>query len=243
MKYWPQFIEIVWQSMKSHKIKSIVYCLIQQKQIKGFMIVSTHAVTNPKTMMVKSFYAHLTFFAMFRTVIACDIAFRTDIFWRLFWAQKAILSIFSNLGLFNLLNQLQLTQNRSRIYFITSHILFQSQIVWHTWNYDHHKGCCDITQTHMNSNWLFLIQVQLENIEMATKYRNHWRWNETVVKRLSSLKRLLLLNSKISFKIWLDGNFTLLLLHINDQKIMIRTISKIIRQQSIKQVHTWLISS
>ncbi len=95
--------------MKSHKIKSVVYRLVQQKQIKGFMIVSTHAVTNPKTMMVKSFYAHLAFFTMFRTVIACDIAFRTGIFRRLFWAQKAILSIFSNLALFNLFNQLQLT--------------------------------------------------------------------------------------------------------------------------------------
>ena len=91
-----QHREVCGQTAESDKIKQIVDGLKEKEKVKWSMIVPSHTIANPKTMMVESLHAYLTFSAMFGSVVTSYLAYITKSFRRFSLpSQQCILSCLS----------------------------------------------------------------------------------------------------------------------------------------------------
>ena len=95
-----QHRKICSQMTESDKIKQIIDGLKEKKKVERSMIVPSHTITNPKTMMIESLHTYLTFSAMFSSVVTSYLAYITKSFRRFSLpSQQCVLPCFSILFL------------------------------------------------------------------------------------------------------------------------------------------------
>ena len=188
MDFYFQHREVCGQMAESDKIKQIVDSLKEKEKIEGSMIVPSHTIANPKTMMIESLHAYLTFSAMFSSVVTSYLAYIAKSFRRFSLpSQQCILSCLSILLLWYLFGYLVFLEDWCDIDLIAYLVYFHSFEEGKNRTEDEAESIGDGVPGQFQMLVSILkVDIFLNHINMPKNDGSHAGGNKTVVKRQCS---------------------------------------------------------
>lgn len=190
--------------------------------------MSAHTVTNPKTMMVVSFYANLALSTMPSSIFTKYFADWAKVPFWFFGAKQIVLELQFTDSLL-LFEWNIVVKNRGCINSVALYIELE---------------CCNIAAykycskqyylKHSQSLSIFWLTLWNHTYNMRGQRDDYCCWDGKPIEIVCSKVRLVFLEGEAF------GDFVAL--HIINQKIMTSIIRTIMKQQSIMQVHTWFTS-